>query len=114
MPALRRPGNAGRDLRPHGRRGRRRRRRRPRRQTAAGVTGGGRPWARGAAAALVTTLMAGACGTGRSRPGSGARPALSGSLTVFAAASLTEAFDQEKATLASGDPHLRLTYSFAG
>ncbi|HZQ28736.1 MAG TPA: molybdate ABC transporter substrate-binding protein [Acidimicrobiales bacterium] len=39
---------------------------------------------------------------------------LTGNLTVFAAASLTEAFTAEKATLASKAPHLTVTYSFAG
>jgi len=39
---------------------------------------------------------------------------LSGSLTVFAAASLTEAFSDEKTALATTHPELSLTYSFAG
>ena len=39
---------------------------------------------------------------------------LSGSLNVFAAASLTEAFNDEKTALASSDPGLSLTYDFAG
>src|ERR1700741_3160454 len=39
---------------------------------------------------------------------------LTGSLTVFAAASLTESFNDEKATLATSSPGLSLTYSFAG
>lgn len=39
---------------------------------------------------------------------------LTGSLTVFAAASLTEAFNDEKTALSTSAPGLRLTYSFAG
>jgi molybdate transport system substrate-binding protein len=39
---------------------------------------------------------------------------LSGSLNVFAAASLTEAFNNEKTTLATSAPGLSLTYNFAG
>jgi molybdate transport system substrate-binding protein len=63
-------------------------------------------------------MLGAACGSS----GSGA-PAASGSvsasplrgpLTVFAAASLTEAFTDEQTSLASSDPALELTYSFAG
>ncbi|MBV9665753.1 MAG: molybdate ABC transporter substrate-binding protein [Actinobacteria bacterium] len=39
---------------------------------------------------------------------------LTGPLTVFAAASLTESFNDEKATLATSSPGLNITYSFAG
>jgi molybdate transport system substrate-binding protein len=66
------------------------------------------------AGALAAALMAGACGSGGAASAIKPRPALSGSLTVFAAASLTEAFNQEKATLARSAPALILTYSFAG
>lgn len=37
-----------------------------------------------------------------------------GSLTVFAAASLTESFNDEQATLKTSDPGLSIKYSFAG
>ncbi len=50
--------------------------------------------------------------TGTSKP-VGA-PKLGGTLTVFAAASLTGAFNREKATLEAADPALSLTYNFAG
>jgi molybdate transport system substrate-binding protein len=39
---------------------------------------------------------------------------LSGSLNVFAAASLTEALNTERETLATDDPDLDVTYNFAG
>ena len=67
-------------------------------------------------------LVAAACGS--SSKSSGSTPSttstpttpakLSGSLNVFAAASLTEAFNDEKTALASSDPGLSLTYDFAG
>jgi len=41
-------------------------------------------------------------------------PALNGSLTVFAASSLTGAFNAAKTTLATSAPSLGLTFSFAG
>ena len=41
-------------------------------------------------------------------------PPVAGSLTVFAAASLTEAFQDEQQTLLGKYPALHLTYSFAG
>src|ERR1700730_17904488 len=41
-------------------------------------------------------------------------PALSGSLNVFAAASLTGAFNSAKATLSSANPGLSLMFDFAG
>lgn len=78
------------------------------------MTRAGRPRARGAALALTAALVAGACGSGGGASGDRSRSALSGSVTVFAAASLTEAFNQEKATLAARAPALSLTYSFAG
>ena len=39
---------------------------------------------------------------------------MSGSITVFAASSLTGAFNTAKTTLTGADPGLSLTYSFAG
>ncbi len=41
-------------------------------------------------------------------------PAVSGAITIFAAASLTEAFQDEQQTLIGKYPSLHLTYSFAG
>jgi molybdate transport system substrate-binding protein len=41
-------------------------------------------------------------------------PSVSGSLTVFAASSLTEAFQDEQQTLIGKYPSLHLTYSFSG
>ena len=71
---------------------------------------------------IVFALVAAACGSSSkssgSTPSTAATPTttakLSGSLNVFAAASLTEAFNDEKAALASSDPGLSLTYDFAG
>ena len=67
--------------------------------------------------ALSFAFVASACGSS-SKPSSTstttAAPKLSGSLNVFAAASLTGAFADEKQTLAASDPGLSLTYNFAG
>ena len=43
-----------------------------------------------------------------------AAPKVSGSVTVFAAASLTESFNDEQTTLKTEQPGLSITYSFAG
>src|ERR1700719_1338865 len=64
-------------------------------------------------------LVAAACGSSSkssgSTPSTTSTPAkLSGSVDVFAAASLTEAFNDEKTALASSEPALSLTYNFAG
>ncbi len=75
---------------------------------------------RHAASVLVCfALVAAACGSSSkssgSTPSTTSTPAkLSGSLDVFAAASLTEAFNDEKTALASSEPALSLTYNFAG
>src|SRR4051794_35232592 len=47
-------------------------------------------------------------------PGSSASEQASGPLLVFAAASLTEAFDDEKDTLHGEQPGLAITYNYAG
>jgi molybdate transport system substrate-binding protein len=71
------------------------------------------------AAAMLLVLLTAACGS-ISKPArstsSTTTPAtkLSGSLNVFAAASLAGAFDNEKTSLATSDPGLALTYNFAG
>lgn len=54
---------------------------------------------------------AGTAGTAGSRT---SEPGVSGSVTVFAAASLTEAFEDEAATLRTDYPDLSITFSFAG
>jgi len=41
-------------------------------------------------------------------------PAISGNLTIFAAASLTEAFNQMKSDIESANPGTKLTFNFAG
>jgi molybdate transport system substrate-binding protein len=70
---------------------------------------------------LFVAVAAGCGSSGSSKPAAGtnttataAAPKLSGSLTVFAAASLTEAFNDEKTTLATSAPSLKVTYDFAG
>jgi molybdate transport system substrate-binding protein len=64
---------------------------------------------------VALALLAAACGQPRSSvQGSGGRPALAGSLTVFAAASLTTPFTDVKTGLADGNPGFSLIYSFAG
>lgn len=69
----------------------------------------------GVAAALSVAFLLPACAS--TAPGSTTgtpAPKLSGTLTVFAAASLTEAFDDYKRQLVSANPSLSVTYSFAG
>jgi molybdate transport system substrate-binding protein len=69
---------------------------------------------------VVSSLVAAACGTSsKSSAPPAATPStttvkLSGSLNVFAAASLKEAFTDEKKALASSNSALSLTYNFAG
>ncbi len=71
---------------------------------------------------VVFALVAAACGSSSkssgSSPSSSSTPTttgkLSGSLNVFAAASLKEAFTDEKKALASSNSGLSLTYNFAG
>jgi molybdate transport system substrate-binding protein len=79
--------------------------------------------ARRARTALLLTLalVSAGCGgsarstsTSPSGPSGSADSRLTGSLTVFAAASLTEAFNDTKARLVADHPQLSLTYSFAG
>jgi molybdate transport system substrate-binding protein len=69
---------------------------------------------------VMLTLLLSACAEG-TRTSSTAPPSaatadsrLKGSLTVFAAASLTEAFNDYKNALLASNPDLSLTYSFAG
>ncbi len=70
--------------------------------------------------AVVLALLLGGCTdateTGSTAPLLTARadPRLEGPLTVFAAASLTEAFDDYKKALVAANSELGLTYSFAG
>lgn len=72
------------------------------------------------AVALSLLLATAACGsdadTSTTAPTSVAAttPAVSGSVTVFAAASLTESFNDLQAALKTSTPGLSLTYSFAG
>ncbi len=59
-------------------------------------------------------LVASACGSSSKSSGSSTTAKFSGSLNVFAASSLTEAFNDEKAALASTYPDLSVTNTFAG
>ena len=66
-----------------------------------------------AAAALALAL--GACSSASAPKSPSATPtALTGSLSVFAAASLTGALNSAKAALGTADPGLSLTYNFGG
>lgn len=67
-------------------------------------------------ATLGLCLLVAACGNPASgRPAAAPTvPSLSGSLTVFAAASLTEAFNNDKTLLSTANPSLSMTFSFAG
>jgi molybdate transport system substrate-binding protein len=79
-------------------------------------------WSRRAAPLVVLfAFVATACGSSSKHSSGPSGPAttiaaskLSGPLNVFAAASLTEAFNDEKATLKAQDPNLSLSYDFAG
>ncbi|MEO7556351.1 MAG: molybdate ABC transporter substrate-binding protein [Acidimicrobiales bacterium] len=71
---------------------------------------------------LALAVVLGACSgdaqttaavSGSSSGGTSA-PMATGSLTVFAAASLTESFNEEKPVLEGANPGLTVTYSFAG
>ncbi len=71
--------------------------------------------------AIAVTLVASGCGSGSgssapttSGEGGRASARLAGSLTVFAAASLTESLDDAKNELTVANPGLSITYSFAG
>ncbi len=57
---------------------------------------------------------AGATSASPSVPAATAPSALTGPLNVFAAASLTAAFDDAKTTLTTANPGLKLSYNFAG
>ncbi len=68
--------------------------------------------------AVVAATVAAGCGSSTAPPASpspsGAGSALTGPLTVLAAASLTEAFNDTKTTLQQAHSGLSITYSFAG
>lgn len=76
---------------------------------------------RSALVALFLLLGAAACGSS-SKPSTSSttttagssQPALSGPLNVFAASSLTEAFNTEKTNLSTSNSGLSLTFNFAG
>jgi molybdate transport system substrate-binding protein len=72
--------------------------------------------ARIAPAALGLSILLAACGSSTSPGSAAATPSskLSGSVIVFAAASLTEAFTDDKIHLSAANPGLTITYSFAG
>jgi molybdate transport system substrate-binding protein len=63
--------------------------------------------------ALVATALAG-CGSSTAAGSASPAPGLTGKVTVFAAASLTEAFNDDKARLEAANTGLMVTYSFAG
>lgn len=76
---------------------------------------------RAAVVTMVVAVVGAGCGTpgGSTRAAPGTTPpapgaALSGTLTVLAAASLTESLNDDKARLAADSPRLSLSYSFAG
>ena len=71
---------------------------------------------RHAVVAALVALVVAACGSSSksSSPPTTAASSPTGNVNVFAAASLTEAFNDEQATLKTQDPNLHLTYNFAG
>jgi molybdate transport system substrate-binding protein len=64
--------------------------------------------------ALVAVVGLSACGSDGKTTNAASGSAASGSVTVFAAASLTESFNDEQATLKTEQPGLSITYNFAG
>src|SRR5947208_13415221 len=66
------------------------------------------------AVAVVVLVAAGACGSTRRTTGAPGAPTATGAITVFAAASLTEAFTDLQGVLRSTAPGLAVTYSFGG
>jgi molybdate transport system substrate-binding protein len=62
----------------------------------------------------MAVVLLGGCGKSSPKATATAPSKWTGSLTVFAASSLTEAFNDEKRALTAAHPSLRLTYSFAG
>ncbi|HEY6378882.1 MAG TPA: molybdate ABC transporter substrate-binding protein [Candidatus Dormibacteraeota bacterium] len=70
----------------------------------------------GLAVLAMLALGVGACGssTSSSPASTGSASKLTGSITVFAAASLTEAFKDAQKTLEQNNPGFTVTYSFAG
>jgi molybdate transport system substrate-binding protein len=77
-----------------------------------------RPMARHVFAAAAGATVLAACGSGTATSSGTASasptPHLTGSLTVFAAASLTNAFNAAEVKLEAGNPGFKATYSFAG
>ena len=72
-----------------------------------------------AVAALATVLATSACGNGKndsggSGPSSGASAAVTGKLTVLAASSLTETFNQIGKDFEAANPGTSVTFSYAG
>jgi molybdate transport system substrate-binding protein len=74
----------------------------------------------GLALVAALALLTAACGpdskssSASSASSSGAAATMTGNLDVFAAASLTEAFNNAKTTLTAANPGVKLTYNFAG
>ncbi|MDQ1398041.1 MAG: molybdate transport system substrate-binding protein [Acidimicrobiaceae bacterium] len=62
-------------------------------------------------ALLAATATTAACGSGQKTTRA---TAVNGNVTVFAAASLTESFNDLQASLKTSDPGLKVTYSFSG
>jgi molybdate transport system substrate-binding protein len=70
---------------------------------------------RTAALAIAVGLALVACGTDNPpTPGTGSTPGVTGHLTVFAAASLTESFTQIGKDFEAANPGSKVTFSFAG
>lgn len=67
-----------------------------------------------ALAALLAACSSSPSATSGTTAGGAPTPSISGSLNVFAAASLTEAFDSARPKLTAGHPGLSISYSFAG
>ena len=71
----------------------------------------------GTAAVAAVLLLTAGCGSGdpdAATPGPGADAALTGTLTVFAAASLTDVFGELGARLTADNPGLDVRFTFAG
>jgi molybdate transport system substrate-binding protein len=66
------------------------------------------------ASGLLAALLLAACGSAAGPVPSSTTTPLQGSLTVFAAASLTDAFNQVKTDLQANNPGLQITMNYAG
>jgi molybdate transport system substrate-binding protein len=64
--------------------------------------------------AMVATILVGACGTSDHRSSGPTSAGLTGTVTVFAAASLTESFNQIGKDFEAANPGVKMTFNYGG